>query len=138
MGQFEFEGTPVWAVLDFAMSRGEDGADIYDWKTGAPDPGANRLQLVCYVLFMQARHGIPPERSENHLVYLGRDTKIVDFVVTPKDVEEARRTMRESVAHMRQRLVQPPANVAHRESFPMTDDLSRCAVCTFRRLCGRP
>ena len=37
--QFDFEGTPVWAVLDFALRRPDGGVDLYDWKTGVVDPG---------------------------------------------------------------------------------------------------
>jgi hypothetical protein len=137
LGQFDFEGTPVWAVLDFAMRRPDEGADIYDWKTGAPDPSANRLQLASYVMFMQAEHGVAPDRVENHLVYLGKETKILDFVVSRAELDAARHQVRESVAGMRARLLDKAANVARRDEYPMTDDLQKCAICAFRRLCGR-
>jgi hypothetical protein len=137
LGQFPFEGVPVWAVLDFAMRRPDGGADIYDWKTGAPDAHANRLQLVCYALFMEAEHGVRPSEVRNHLVYLGREVKTLEFTPTPKDLEEARHQIRQSIIGMRSRLLDPAANVADRDAYPMTEDLARCASCTFRRLCGR-
>ena len=45
--------------------------------------------------------------------------------------------MRASIAAMRNRLRDKDANVALREDFPMTEEVSRCRVCAFRRLCGR-
>ena len=41
------------------------------------------------------------------------------------------------MARMRALLVDEEKNVAKRESFPMTDELSYCASCVYRRLCGR-
>jgi hypothetical protein len=136
MGQFEFEGVPVWAVLDFAMRRPDGGAEIYDWKTGAPAE-ANRLQLVCYALFMRSAHDVPIDRIACHLVYLGPTLHVKDVAVHPKDVDDARHAVRESMVAMRRRVRDLRQNLADREDFPMTDDLAKCAVCVFRRLCGR-
>ena len=44
---------------------------------------------------------------------------------------------RASMDEMRARLADPAANRAEREDFPLTDDLSKCEVCVYRRLCGR-
>lgn len=137
LAQFELEGTPIWVALDFARRREDGGVDIYDWKTGAIDPEGNRLQVVCYALFVQARHGVPADRVRTHLVYLGPRVEVHTLTPTAEDLESARRSIRESVAAMRSRLADPAKNQADRAAFPMTEDLARCRVCNFRRLCGR-
>ena len=44
----------------------------------------------------------------------------------------------DGVSRMRELLAVPESNVPKpREAFPMTDDLSSCARCVFRRACGR-
>lgn len=137
LGQFSFEGTPVWAVLDFALRTPEGAVEIYDWKTGAVDPAGNRPQLVCYALYVQAAHGVPPERTTTQLVYLGKTLEVHAVHVAPADIAEVGAGMRASIAAMRSRLKDPARNVAVREDFPLTDDLEKCRVCSFRRLCHR-
>ena len=137
LGRFDFEGTPVWAVLDFALKTPEGGVEIYDWKTGVVDPAGNRAQLVAYALFVQAEHGVPPERTTTRLVYLGPKTEVHDVTVGPADIAEVSAAMRTSIGGMRARLRDAAKNVAHRDDFPMTDDLEKCRICAFRRLCHR-
>lgn len=137
LAKFDFEGTPVWAVLDFAERTPEGGVEIYDWKTGAVDPAGNRPQLVCYALFVRARYEVPLERVTTHLVYLSARPQVHDVTVGPEDVAEVSAAMRASIAAMRARLKDPARNVALREDFPLTDDLEKCRVCPFRRLCHR-
>lgn len=137
LGQFDFEGTPVWAVLDFALQTPEGAVEIYDWKTGVVDPKGNRAQLVCYARYVQAAHGVPPERVTTRLVYLGPTLEIHAVQVGPSDVLEVAEGMRASIASMRARLRDPAKNVALKDDFPMTDDLEKCRVCCFRRLCHR-
>jgi hypothetical protein len=137
LGQFDFEGTGVWAVLDFALRTPEGTVEIYDWKTGAVDPSGNRPQLVCYALYVQAVHGVPPERTTTQLVYLGKSPEVHAVHVGPGDIADVTATMRASIAAMRARLKDPARNVAVREDFPLTDDLDKCRTCSFRRLCHR-
>lgn len=137
LAKFDFEGTPVWAVLDFARRTPEGTVEIYDWKTGAVDPVGNRPQLVCYALFVHAHHGVPPEKVTTHLVYLSAKPEVHDVRLAPSDIAEVSAFMRASIAAMRARLKDGAKNVALREDFPLTDDLEKCRVCTFRRLCHR-
>jgi RecB family exonuclease len=137
LGRFDFEGTPVWAVLDFAQKTPEGGVEIYDWKTGVVDPAGNRAQLVAYALFVKSEHGVPPERTTTRLVYLGPKTEVHDVTVGPADIAEVSAAMRTSIGGMRAKLKDPAKNVAQRDDFPMTDDLEKCRICTFRRLCHR-
>jgi hypothetical protein len=135
LDSFEFEGVPVWAALDFAM-RTPDGAEVFDWKTGEDRVEANRLQLLCYALYVEARHEVAAERVTCHLVYLNTGT-VHAFRPTPSDLALARETMRASIARMRGLLRPGAANEAAAELFPMTDDVARCTTCSFRRLCRR-
>jgi RecB family exonuclease len=137
LGKFDFEGTPVWAVLDFALKTPEGNVEIYDWKTGAVDPEGNRAQLVCYALFVNAEHRVAPEKVTTRLVYLGPKIEVHDVKVGPDDIAEVSTAMRTSIAGMRAKLRDPAANAAHRDDFPMTTDLEKCRVCSFRRLCRR-
>ncbi len=137
LDNFRFDGVDVWAVLDFASRTDGDGVNIYDWKTGAVTPDGNRAQLVCYTLYVEAAYGANPNHVTNHLVYLGDDCQVFPFQVTQDDIAETRDLMRTSIRAMKAKLANPDVNVARSDDFPMTDDLSKCAVCTFRELCGR-
>lgn len=137
LDQFDFEGTGIWAVLDFAY-RAEDGhVEIFDWKTGKVTPEANKLQLGGYALYVGAKHDADPTRVKTHLVYLGQDLQLFSFSMNEKELLETRGEIRASIAGMRTRLLDKENNVARREEFPLTDDLEKCSICAYRRLCGR-
>ncbi|MDA1193942.1 MAG: PD-(D/E)XK nuclease family protein [Planctomycetota bacterium] len=137
LDKFDFEGTGVWAVLDFAWRLPDGSIEIYDWKTGEVNPDSNMLQLGCYALYVQQRHGVEAEQVATHLVYLGETMQDMAFRVTEPDLKATRGEMRASIAAMRTRLRDKPANVAVREDFALTDDLEKCRTCAYRRLCGR-
>jgi RecB family exonuclease len=137
LDQFDFEGTGIWAVLDFAWQDPEGHVEIFDWKTGAVKPDANRDQIACYTLYVQSSRGVPPEDVTTHLVYLGRDLQDFDYRMTEDDLQSVREVMRASIATMRERLQDAEKNIAVRDDFPLTEDRSRCQVCAYRRLCGR-
>lgn len=137
LDSFDFEGTSVWAALDFGRRTIAGGAEVYDWKTGEERAGANELQLLCYALFVEKKHGVPAERVRGRLVYVNTGG-VHEVVPTESSLAAAKRTMRASIAEMRRRLEMgggPPA--PRMLAFPMTDDLTKCAGCSFRRLCGR-
>ena len=137
LDQFVFEGTPIWVVMDFARHTADDGIEIYDWKTGAVDPEGNKPQLGCYTMYVGEKHGVPPERVQNALVYLGTSIDVVTFRLTEDDLGATRAFIRESIGMMRARLRDKAANVAVRDDFALTDDVEKCATCVYRRLCGR-
>ena len=43
---------PVWVALDFGL-RTPEGAEVYDWKTGEERPQEDRLQMLCYALYLE-------------------------------------------------------------------------------------
>jgi hypothetical protein len=136
LDSFDFDGTTVWASLDFGRRVGAD-AEIYDWKTGEERVDENRLQLLVYAMFVEAKHGVAATRVTGRLVYV--NTGAVHAVVaTPADLDAARATMRASIAEMRERMRMGGGSEPSMLAFPMTDDRERCAPCAFRRLCGRP
>ena len=98
---------------------------------------ANRLQLACYTLYMADVHGVDPARVGNHLVYLGDEVEVRDFVLSPRELDEARARIAASTVEMRGRLADPEGNRAEREDFPLTEDREKCGFCVYRRLCGR-
>ena len=134
---FEFEGTKIWAALDFATRRPDGGISIYDWKTGAVKPDVNRPQLGCYTLYVERALGVAPDKVDNHLVYLGDTLEDVSFRLGAEELEATRAMMRLSISEMRELLRDPAENVADRQDFPMTDELEKCTGCNFRRLCKR-
>ncbi len=137
LDQFHLDGVGIWAAPDFARRTEEGGAELYDWKTGAVNPESSRLQMACYTLYMEEKHGVAPSQLRTHLVYLGPKVKVHDSVLTVEGLRAAREEIRESMARMQARLSDLEGNVAEVSDFPMTDDESRCRTCVFRRLCGR-
>ena len=135
LDSFDFEGTPVWVALDFAM-RTPAGGEVFDWKTGTERVEENRLQLVCYATYLHAKHGVPLEKVTCRLVYVNTGT-VHEWKPTETDVVDARDAMRKSIGEMRRRLREGTTNEADMLAFPMTEDVSRCASCAFRRPCGR-
>ena len=101
------------------------------------NPDANRLQVGCYTLYLQASREVPPDRVTTHLVYLGKEVEAFSFRMSEEELKQVRGEMRASIASMRMRLRDKDANTAARDDFPMTDDLKKCEFCAFRRLCGR-
>ena len=135
LDSFDFEGTPVWAALDFAK-RTSEGAEVYDWKTGDDRVEENRLQLVCYALYVEAKHGVPATSVRCRLYYVNSGT-IFEWTPTAADLDAAKASMRESIAEMRRRLQAGGPPEPNRLAFPMTEDLAKCSSCAFRRPCGR-
>ncbi len=135
LDSFDFEGTAVWAALDFGR-RTPGGAEVYDWKTGEERTEENTLQLLCYAMFVESKTGIPAERVRGRLVYVNTGA-VHEVVPTESSLAGARRRMRDSIAEMRRRLEIGGPPEPSKLAFPMTDDLARCEACSFRRLCGR-
>ena len=135
LDSFDFEGTPVWAALDFAR-RTPEGAEVYDWKTGDDRVEENRLQLVCYALYVESKHAVPADRVVCRLFYVNSGT-IFSWTPTADDLSAAKASMRESIAEMRRRLQAGGPPEPNRLAFPMTEDVTKCSSCAFRRPCGR-
>jgi CRISPR/Cas system-associated exonuclease Cas4 (RecB family) len=136
LDSFDFEGTPVWAALDFGRRAPDGGAEVFDWKTGEERVGENTLQILAYAMYVEARFGVPAERVTGRLVYVNTGA-VHEIRPTASDLEAARGTMRRSIAEMRQRLQMGGGTEPSKLAFPMTEDRDRCSACAYRRLCGR-
>jgi hypothetical protein len=135
LDSFDFDGVPVWVALDFGLKT-PSGAEVYDWKTGEERPETDRLQMLCYALYLEARERVPPGAVVCHVVNVRTGVER-DWTPSPADLEEARGEMRRSIAEMRRRLRDDGDNVADMLAFPMTEDVTKCVTCAFRRLCAR-
>ena len=62
---------------------------------------------------------------------------VQETALTPGLLTDTQGRIRSSIAAMQSRLRDVEQNVGHIDDFPMTDDVTRCSHCVFRRLCGR-
>ncbi|HEX5138081.1 MAG TPA: PD-(D/E)XK nuclease family protein [Planctomycetota bacterium] len=130
---FQFEGTKVYAVPDFACRhRGE--VILLDWKTGQPDE-RNADQVVLYALFAAARWGADPDRVRGAPVYLLNGGGFEPRSVTPDDRARVADMVRRSIAAMRDRLKDPVTNAAERGAFAPSPGHA-CRSCNFRGVCA--
>ncbi len=132
-----FEGTKVWVAVDFAFADDEGVIHLLDWKTGR-ERGVDHTQLAIYALYAGQKWGAPPEGVRGGLVYLvAARGDCVTTAVDPAALEACKDEMRRSIADMRARLDDAPANLARLERFPQLSAPDACRRCPFRRPCGR-
>lgn len=133
---FDLEGVKVFAKIDCAFREG-DRAIVLDWKTGRSGDGDAPKQLAAYALYMQARHGIPPEGLVAREVNVAQGT-VHEHDVSREGLDRFIATFRDSVARMRACLSDPRANIPKPESeFPFTSDERECMRCRFRAVCPK-
>ena len=129
---FDFEGTEVYAVPDFACRYGEDVL-IFDWKTGRKS-SANNDQVVLYAMFAAAKWGVDKDRVKASPVYLLAGGDFDPATVTETDRERVAGVIRDSIGNMRGRLSDEEANTARKEDFEPTPGHG-CRWCNFRGVC---
>jgi len=132
LDSFEFEGTKVYAVPDFAC-RHDGEVFLFDWKTGRRDE-RNRDQIVLYALFAAAKWGAEIERVQGAPVYLLTGGNFDPVRPTAEDRQRVAETMRDSIRAMQRRLDDVAGNVAHRENFEPLPGRA-CRFCNFRGVC---
>ena len=134
MTHFEFEGTKVWAIPDFAFRDANGTIWIIDWKTGRkmgePDP----VQLACYALFGSQQWGVPPESIRTVEYHLAHGNGHEDRVDEER-LQIVRTRMRQSISEMKSLLINPENNEASKNDFPPTDDAPSCSRCPFKEVC---
>lgn len=129
---FELEGATVLVKPDFAFRDEQDRVVIVDWKTGKPRLDDERLQLATYGVYARRAWGIGPDYLRACVAYL-ETGEVMEQHLTHDDLAWAETAIRDSVRQMREL----GASELLAERFPQTDDVSRCALCCFRRACGR-
>ncbi len=135
---FTVAGEKVWVQMDLARREGETLC-IYDWKTGHIEAESARRQLAIYGLyFRRARPDLlPPETTLKGIVYALAEDRLLEFDLNEPLLAETEAHIEAGLTHLRGLLLDPLANLAALENFPMIDDLAVCRGCQFRELCGR-
>jgi hypothetical protein len=132
LDSFDFEGTKVFAVPDFACRR-NDEVLLFDWKTGRRDE-RNRDQVVLYTLFAAAKWGADPDKVSGAPVYLLAGGDFEPIATSVEDRDRLGGIMRTSIAAMRERLADPERNLSRKEDFEATPG-QVCRWCNFRGVC---
>ena len=133
--RFELADTTVHVVMDLVVQEPDGRRVIWDWKSG-DEKEVNEFQGAVYALYGQRAWGLPVDRLRMCLAYL-QPRRVQELALTPELLARTQAQIEASIAAMRARLRDAERNVACIEDFPMTDDLTRCASCVFKRLCGR-
>ena len=132
---FHVDDVEVFLRMDLAYRTPEGRVVIVDWKTGRAEGRLNDLQLAGYALSAVERGWVSsPEEIETELAYLVHP-RYRRRVVDARRLEAARAFIRKSAGDMKALLLDPLANLARLEDFPMIDRPRICRRCNFRRLC---
>jgi len=131
-------GAPVFLRMDLAYRASDGRVVIVDWKTGRSEGRFNEVQLAGYALYAAEQGWVgDPQELVTELAYLAVP-RYVRRSVDARKLDHARAFIAKSVGRMKQRLVDPAANQARLEDFPMIDNPRVCRRCNFRRLCFPP
>ena len=133
------DGKTVWVLPDFARRKG-DTIELWDWKTGRPNP-ADEEQLFAYALFAREFWGAAPEQIKLFNLYLNgeRGAEVVARECTAEILAATEESIRSDLALMTTMLADADENtpLPMESHFPMVDNLQICARCEFKELCGR-
>ena len=133
---FHLEGVKIFAVPDFAYLDHDGAPVVVDWKTGRAREGYD-AQVIGYALYLAARYKLPIEKMRTCLVYLNDGVERLGEI-DPPALQRFHQHFAQSIETMRGFLVDPRSNDPLPEhAFRMTEDLTACARCVFRRPCGR-
>jgi hypothetical protein len=132
---FRVGDVEVFLRMDLAYRNREGRVVIVDWKTGWSEGRFNEVQLAGYALYAAERGWVgSPEEIETELAYLAIP-RYVRRSVDQRKLDAARAFIRKSAGTMTSLLLDPLANRARLEDFPMVDRPRVCRRCNFRRLC---
>lgn len=139
---FEMQGTPVlesvriFAIPDVLLSH--DGRlTIIDWKTGDVERDSIRWQAGVYSLYAHEAYKVPLEAIDVWIVDLANGGETVQPPGGVPSLAESREFITQSIAAMVEQMDYPVYNTVAIDQFPMTDDLSMCQSCPFKRACWR-
>ena len=126
---------PVFLRMDLAFRDTDGTVVIVDWKSGRAEGRFNDVQLAGYALYASGVGWVEePEQLVTELVYLVIP-RHVRRRVDGRKLDSARGFIRKSAGNMKALLLDPVANTARLEDFPMIDRPRVCRRCNFRRLC---
>jgi hypothetical protein len=140
LDSWDFEGTKIWAAIDFAYRDRDGRVHVLDWKTGK-ERGVDHVQVGTYALYARQKWGVSVDGVLGGLVYLvgenGSAGERVSVAADAATLERCREEMRSSIGAMKAALADPARNVAREDAFPRLEDRASCRRCPFRRPCGR-
>ena len=132
---FRVGETTVYLRMDLAYRSSDGRVVIVDWKTGRSEGRFNEIQLAGYALGAVEQGWVQePEEIVTELAYLAIPRYVRRSVDRAK-VAHARRFIEKSAGNMKALLLDPLANLARLEDFPMIDKPRVCRRCNYRRLC---
>lgn len=135
---YRVDDVDVYLRMDLAYRDRNGRVVIVDWKTGRREGRFNEVQLAGYALYaVDAGWVSAPEDLFTELVYLAIP-RTVRRSVDHRKLDHARAFIRKSAGNMKTLLLDPLANIARLEDFPMIDRPQICRRCNFRRLCFPP
>ncbi len=132
MDTYQFLGTKVYAVPDFAYAEGEM-IHIYDWKTGQPRE-ADIFQLHTYALYACEKWSTDPENIVLHAAYLGAG-KVESIPVDLNRLSEAQDHMSTSIREMMDVHYDPEVDDLMMGNWPASPEARKCGGCRFRGIC---
>lgn len=139
LGSFQYDGTKLYAVPDFAFRRPNGDVLIYDWKSGLPRKD-DRFQLSVYALYAEARWGIDPESVTCIDAYLP-DGILEEARFTRTELDEVKGRIDTSLAAMRAVHFNADREEGDPEAFAQipagTAEARECGFCNYRELCDR-
>ena len=132
---FDVDGVPVFLRMDLAFRDQAGRVVIVDWKTGRGEGRFSEVQVAGYALYASEQGWVQsPEEIQTELAYLAIP-RYVRRAVDRKKVDHLRRFIQKSATTMRGLLLDPVANLARLEDFPMVDRPQMCRRCNYRKLC---
>jgi hypothetical protein len=135
---FTVGSTEVFLRMDLAYRDRNGCVVIVDWKTGRGEGRFSEVQIAGYALYAAERGWVSsPEELRTELAYLAIPRYVRRRVDVAK-LKHARAFIEKSAGSMKALLLDPEANLAELETFPMIDRPRICRRCNFRRLCFPP
>lgn len=131
---FNVGDVPVFLRMDLAFRDREGRVIIVDWKTGRGEGRFSEVQVAGYALYAAEQAWAAPEEIRTELAYLAIP-RYVRRTVDRRKLDHLRSYVAKSAKNMRALLLDPVANLARLEDFPMIDRPQTCRRCNFRRLC---
>ena len=131
---FNVGDVPVFLRMDLAFRDREGRVIIVDWKTGRGEGKFSEVQVAGYALYAAEQGWAAPEEIRTELAYLAIP-RYVRRTVDRRKLDHLRSYVAKSAKNMRALLLDPVANLARLEDFPMIDRPQACRRCHFRRLC---
>src|SRR5258708_13979180 len=132
---FQVGSVEVFLRMDLAFRDREGRGVIVDWKTGRGEGRFSEVQVAGYALSACAKGWVAaPEELRPELAYLLLPP-YVRRAVDARKLAAARAFIEKSAGTMKSLLLDPVANLARLEDFPMIEKPRICRRCNFRRLC---